>query len=131
MRPSQNPCNGCSSSDNPGRAEGCPDEAIEKRRPTGALSSEDNQVRPGPFVSVEELLQIKGITRSTLYGTHQQEGEKTIHKRGLVDFVTVHSGSQRINVNSAEAEMLASLPGMDWVRRHLLCRHDRKSHLSK
>ena len=88
-------------------------QSIEKRRPTAALSSEDNQVRPGPFVSVEELLQIKGITRSTLYGTHQQDGEKTIHKRGLADFVTVHSGSQRINVNSAEVETLAALPGMD------------------
>ena len=89
-------------------------EAIEKRRPTAALTSEDNaQLRLGPFVSVEELLQIKGITRSTLYGTHRQEGEKTVHKRGLMDFVTVHSGSQRINVNSAEVEVLASLPGMD------------------
>ena len=89
-------------------------EAIEKRRPTAALTSQDSgQLRPGPFVSVEELLQIKGITRSTLYGTHRQEGEKTVHKRGLVDFVTVNSGSQRINVNFAEVEVLASLPGMD------------------
>jgi general secretion pathway protein K len=89
-------------------------EAIEKRRPPAALTSEDTaELRPGPFVSVEELLQIKGLSRATLYGTYRQEGEKTVHKRGLMDFVTVHSGSQRININSAEVEVLASLPGMD------------------
>jgi len=89
-------------------------EAIERRRPTAALTSEDSaQLRPGPFASVEELLQIKGLSRATLYGSHRQEGEKTVHKRGLMDFVTVHSGSQRINVNSAEVEVLASLPGMN------------------
>jgi hypothetical protein len=88
-------------------------QSIQRRRPTAALSSEENQARPGPFGSVEELLQIKGITRSTVYGTHRQDGEKTIHKRGLADFVTVHSGSHRINLNSAEVETLAALPGMD------------------
>ena len=89
-------------------------EAIERRRPTGALTSEESaQPRPGPFGSVEELLQIKGVSQATLYGTFRQEEEKIVHKRGLIDFVTVHSGSQRINVNSAETEVLASLPGMD------------------
>ena len=89
-------------------------EAIEKRRPTRALTSEEQtQPRPGPFGSVEELLQIKGVSQATLYGSFLQEGEKVVRKRGLIDFVTVLSGSTRVNVNSAEPEVLASLPGMD------------------
>ncbi len=97
-------------------------EAIEKRRPTRALTSEEQtQPRPGPFGSVEELLQIKGVSQATLYGSFRQEGEKVVRKRGLIDFVTVLSGSPRVNVNSAEPEVLASLPGMDLEYGNVHC----------
>lgn len=91
-------------------------EAIEGRRPTATSlqeSGERNAIQPGPFVSIEELTRLKGVSQETLYGTHRKEGERTIHKRGLLDFLTVFSGTQRININSAELEVLAALPGMD------------------
>lgn len=103
-------------------------DAIEMRRPTAApATGDDAQPRPGPFVSVEEILQIRGVSRATLYGTHRQEGEKTVYRRGLIDFLTVHSGSRRININSAELEVLASLPGIDLATASSLiqARHDK------
>ncbi len=59
-----------------------------------------------PFDTVEELLMVKGITPAVLYG-----GEG---RPGIFAFLTVHSGSAAINVNTAAREVLAALPGMSW-----------------
>jgi len=69
---------------------------------------------PSPFNSVEELVHAKGVGRELIFGSYRREQDGTvIHKRGLVDFVTVHVQAARVNANSAEPEVLASLPGMD------------------
>lgn len=56
------------------------------------------------FVSTAELIYVRGITADLLYG---KEGGK-----GLMDFVTIYSGTERISVNAAPVEVLAALPGM-------------------
>jgi general secretion pathway protein K len=54
--------------------------------------------------SIEELLLIRGVTEDVYYG----EGAR----RGLRDFVTVLSGSGKININNAEREVLKAIPGI-------------------
>jgi general secretion pathway protein K len=56
------------------------------------------------FDTVEELLFVKGIKPEMLFGTEQ--------KKGLIDFLTVHSKQRAINVNSAPKEVLMAIPGM-------------------
>ncbi len=56
------------------------------------------------FETLEELILVKGVTAEILYGV---EGEK-----GLVDFLTVYSGSNKINLNAAPMEVLQAIPGM-------------------
>ena len=56
------------------------------------------------FDTVEELLFVKGMTPEILYGT----GEK----KGLIDFLTVHSKRSEINVNAAPKEVLMAIPGV-------------------
>jgi general secretion pathway protein K len=56
------------------------------------------------FDSVEELIFVKGITPELLYGS---EG-----KKGLIEYVTVHSKSPQISINSAPREVLLSVPGI-------------------
>jgi general secretion pathway protein K len=56
------------------------------------------------FDAIEELLLVKGMTAEILYGG----GEK----KGIIDFLTVHSGTQSININAAPKEVLMALPGM-------------------
>lgn len=56
------------------------------------------------FDSVEELVFVKGITQELLYG---KEG-----KKGLIEFVTVHSQSPQVSINSAPREVLLSVPGI-------------------
>jgi type II secretory pathway component PulK len=62
---------------------------------------------------VEELLLIDGVTPSLLYGqpTRTQSGD-TVMRRGLIDLLTVYSEGQQVNVNYAEPEALAALPGI-------------------
>jgi general secretion pathway protein K len=57
-----------------------------------------------PFSTLEELLLVKGITQEILYGTKD--------RKGLLDFITVHSGPRGINVNTAQREVLISIPGI-------------------
>jgi len=57
------------------------------------------------FASLEELLLVKGVTRDVLYGTDK--------RKGLIDFLTLHNKTNRINFNAASRELLAALPGMD------------------
>ena len=56
------------------------------------------------FDTVEELLLVKGVTPVMLYG----DGKK----RGLIDYLTVYSNRNSINVNAAPKEILAAIPGM-------------------
>jgi general secretion pathway protein K len=56
------------------------------------------------FDAIEELLLVKGMTAGILYGG----GEK----KGIIDFLTVHSGTDSININAAPKEVIMALPGM-------------------
>ena len=74
-----------------------------------------------PYRHVEELLRVPGVSRELFHGRpSRQEDGKVAYRRGLVDFVTVYSGSGRINVNYAEPEVLAALPGVGWNRAQSL-----------
>ena len=74
-----------------------------------------------PFRFVEELLQVPGVSRELFHGRPaRREDGKVAFRRGLADFVTVYSGSGRINVNYAEPEVLAALPGVSWNRAQSL-----------
>jgi len=57
------------------------------------------------FDSIYELLLVRGVTRDLFYG---RKGNP-----GLRDFLTVHSTSGKIDVNTASREVLLALPGMD------------------
>jgi general secretion pathway protein K len=56
------------------------------------------------FDTLEELLLVKGMTPEILYGSRG--------KKGVIEFLTVHSGALHININAAPREVLAALPGM-------------------
>ncbi len=62
------------------------------------------KAKNGPFDSVEELLMIKGMTPTILFG-----GD---NKPGVLNFLTITSKVGGINVNTASKEVLAALPGM-------------------
>lgn len=85
-------------------------DADDLRRLNGA-ESDYYMTLPNPykaknanFDSVEELIYVKGITTELLYGG---EGRK-----GLIEFVTVHSKSPQVSINSAPREVLLSVPGI-------------------
>ena len=68
-----------------------------------------------PFRFVEELLQVPGMGRELLYGrARRQRDGRTVFQRGLMDFLTVYTATNRVNVNYAAPEVLAALPGMGW-----------------
>lgn len=56
------------------------------------------------FDSLEELLLVKGVTSDILYGNKE--------RKGLIDFLTVYTKRNRININAAPKEVLMALPGM-------------------
>ncbi|MCI0419742.1 MAG: general secretion pathway protein GspK [Acidobacteria bacterium] len=90
-------------------------EAIITRRgnPLSPSFSEDRE-KARPFRAVEELLQVEGITRAMLYGAPERTPEGKIkEKRGLIDFLTVFSPRNQININYAAPEVIAALPGLD------------------
>lgn len=57
--------------------------------------------RNGPVQYIEELLLVRGITRSLLFGTKDS--------RGLADYLTVHGETGKININTAPVLVLQSL----------------------
>ena len=68
-----------------------------------------------PFRFVEELLQVPGMGRELLYGRPRRQPDgRTVFQRGLMDFLTVYTATNRVNVNYAAPEVLAALPGMGW-----------------
>ncbi len=56
------------------------------------------------FDTVEEVLLVKGMTSSILYGTSRRPT--------VFSLLTVYSGAAAINLNTAPKEVLAALPGM-------------------
>ncbi len=86
---------------------------VEWRSPGASAKGSAGQRRPFRFV--EELLRIPGVSRGLFYGQpRRQRDGKIAYRRGLMDFLTVYSGANRINVNYAEPEVLAALPGVSW-----------------
>lgn len=59
------------------------------------------------FDALEELLLVKGMTSEILYGS-ASGGEK----RGIINFLTINSGMNKININAAPKEVLMAIPGM-------------------
>ncbi len=62
------------------------------------------KAKNGPFDAIEELLLVKGVTPVMLYG----DGKK----KGIINFLTVASNGNTINVNAAPKEVLMAIPGM-------------------
>jgi len=56
------------------------------------------------FDTVEEVLFVKGMTPEILYGNKE--------KPGIFDFLTIYSGTSKININAAPKEVIAALPGV-------------------
>jgi len=56
------------------------------------------------FDTLEELLLVKGVTSKILYGN----GEKP----GLINFITLYSNTDKININTAAPEVLKAIPFM-------------------
>jgi len=56
------------------------------------------------FDTLEELLLVKGMTPEILYGNSE--------KKGIIDFLTVNSRTNKINVNAAPKEVLMAIPGI-------------------
>ncbi len=55
----------------------------------------------GPFLFVEELLWVKGISPEILFGNDEKDG--------LADYITVDSADHRININTAPVPVLLGL----------------------
>lgn len=56
------------------------------------------------FDTLEELLNVKGMSSEILYGKGS--------RKGLVHFLTVHSGKNAVNINVASREILSAFDGM-------------------
>lgn len=69
--------------------------------------------KDGNFDTVEELLQVRGVTPELLYGCSSGGGDTALGwQKGLVDLVTVYSRATRIDINSAPREVLLTVPGL-------------------
>lgn len=62
------------------------------------------RAKDAPFDTLEELILVKGMTYDILYGNQE--------KKGIIDFLTVYSKTNRININAAPFEVLMAIPGM-------------------
>jgi general secretion pathway protein K len=56
------------------------------------------------FDSLEELLLVKGVTADILYGNKD--------RKGMIDFLTVYTKKNKININAAPREVLMAIPNM-------------------
>jgi general secretion pathway protein K len=65
--------------------------------------------------TVDELLLIKGFTRSILYGGYEVEDDtNSVHMAGIADLLTANAGAGgQVNVNAATKRALMTLPGID------------------
>ena len=102
------------------QAETIVESILRWRDGNGSHGSRDDGVPQAPagrrhrFSSIEELLLLDGINREVMYGSVRKgrDGEPRLY-RGLADFVTVYSEKAQINLNYAEPEVIAALPGVD------------------
>lgn len=62
------------------------------------------RARNAGFETLEELILVKGMTRDVLYGDET--------RKGIIHFITVHSGAAGINMNTAPKEVLMAVPSM-------------------
>lgn len=62
------------------------------------------RAKNAPFDTVEELALVKGVTPELLYGNGKQ--------KGLINYVTVYSGSGKLSIDHASREILMAIPGM-------------------
>ncbi len=78
------------------------------------------KAKNGNFETLEELLSVKGVTREILYGDGKQ--------KGLIDLLTVHGKTNKININAAPKEILLSIPGItaDMVDEILIFRENQE-----
>lgn len=95
----------------------------DKPRPSGAetddyygLLPEPRKARNGRLESVEELLLVKGYTRTILYGgviSTGRQGEAAVVISGIADLLTTFGDDGKVNVNAASKRVLLTLPGVD------------------
>lgn len=62
------------------------------------------EARNADFETIEELILVKGVTAGLLYGGPE--------RTGIIDFLTVHAPSDKINLTTAPREVLLAIPGM-------------------
>jgi general secretion pathway protein K len=62
------------------------------------------EAKDDKFDTLEELLLVRGMTAEILYGTSA--------RKGIINFLTVHSNTNKININAAPKEVLMAIPGM-------------------
>ena len=65
----------------------------------------EEDVKNGTLTTIEEMLQIPGVTTQILYGYTNEDGEQI---KGLADFVGLW-GTARINLNTASWEVLQAI----------------------
>lgn len=84
-----------------------------------ALLPSPYKARNGPLDTVEELLLVKGFSRTILYGGVVQTnslGSGAVSVSGIADLLTTYgTGSGAVNVNAASERVLRTLPGVDEV----------------
>ena len=73
------------------------------------------QAKNGPFDVPEELLLVRGVTLEIFYGRKglTEAGER-VEFYGLQNYLTTFTAANRINLNSAPAQVLAAIPGLDF-----------------
>ena len=102
-------------------------------RPLGAEDAyyqglpEPYHIKDGPFDNIEELLLVRGVTPEVFYGQKfKDESGALVTRGGLVHFLTTYTSVNRININSAPVEVLASVPGVDRQRAEAIVQQRRE-----
>ena len=96
---------------------------MELNRPAGTGSD---------YRSVEELLQLPGVTPELFYGHYVRQNDgKFVRQPGLIDCVTIDSGSSQININYAPYPVLLVAVGPDAdLADYIVAKRERKPILS-
>jgi general secretion pathway protein K len=77
---------------------------------------EPYRAKNGPLDTVDELLRVRGFTRTILYGGYMPvaDGADPIQVRGISDLLTTY-GDGKVNVNAASRDVLMTLPDVDEI----------------
>jgi general secretion pathway protein K len=62
------------------------------------------EAKDDKFDTLEELLLVRGMTPELFYGNAE--------RKGIINFLTVYSNTNKININAAPKEVLMAIPGM-------------------